>query len=128
MSGITRGVNSLHQGRLDELAMHPTLKPVALVADAIRDCSSRDGIVLDCFGGGGTTLIAAHKTGRRGYLIELDPLYVDVTVTRYQQLTGEAAVQADSDSTFIQVQSERASGSVPAQEIVAELGGRDSVG
>ena len=121
------GVNSLHQGRLDDLAMHPTVKPVALVADAIRDCSRRDGIVLDCFGGSGTTLIAANKTCRRGYLIELDPLYVDVSIRRYQQLTGEAAVHADSGSTFIQIQTERASGNVPAQEIAAELGGRDSV-
>jgi DNA modification methylase len=69
------GVNSLHQGGLDDLAVHPTVKPVALVADAIRDCSKRDGIVLDSFGGGGTTLIAAEKTGRRGYVMELDPAY-----------------------------------------------------
>ena len=121
------GVNSLHQGRLDDLAMHPTVKPIALVADAIRDCSRRDGIVLDCFGGSGTTLIAAHKTGRRGYLIELDPLYVDLIVKRYEQLTSEAAVLATSGSTFMQIQSERASGNAPAQEIAAELGG-NSVG
>ena len=60
--------------------MHPTVKPVALVADAILDCSKRGGIVLDCFGGSGTTLIAAEKTGRRGYVMELDPAYVDVTI------------------------------------------------
>ena len=122
------GVNSLHQGRLDDLAMHPTVKPVALVADAMRDCSRRDGIVLDCFGGSGTTLIAAHKTGRRGYLIELDPLYVDLIVKRYEQLTGEAAVLATSGSTFMQIQSERASGNAPAQEIAAELEGGNGVG
>jgi len=54
--------------------MHPTVKPVALVADAMRDCSNRDGIVLDSFGGSGTTLVAAHVTGRRGYVMEIDPL------------------------------------------------------
>jgi DNA modification methylase len=113
------GVNSLHQGQLDDLAMHPTVKPVALVADAIRDCSRRDGIVLDCFGGSGTTLIAAHKTGRRGYLIELDPQYVDVIIKRYQKLTGHPAVHADSGATFTQVQTERASGNAPAPEIKA---------
>src|SRR5262249_28456783 len=113
------GVNSLHQGRLDDLAMHPTVKPVALVADAIRDCSRRDGIVLDCFGGSGTTLIAADKTGRRGYLIELDPQYVDLIIKRYQKLTGVAAIHAGSGSTFIQMQSERASGDAFAPETKA---------
>jgi DNA modification methylase len=122
------GVNSLHQGRLDELAMHPTVKPVALVADAMRDCSRRDGIVLDCFGGSGTTLIAANQTGRRGYLIELDPLYVDVTIERFARLTGEAAIHAASGATFRQIQSERVSETAPTPEIVAELGGKDSVG
>jgi len=111
------GVNSMHAGRQDDLAMHPTVKPVALVADAIRDCSRRGGIVLDCFGGSGTTLIAAHKTRRRGYLIELDPLYVDVIIKRYQQLTGEAAVHAESGATFNQTQTERAGADAPASEI-----------
>jgi DNA modification methylase len=113
------GVNSMHRGRLDDLAMHPTVKPVALVADAIRDCSRRDGIVLDCFGGSGTTLIAAHKTGRRGYLIELDPLYVDVIIKRYQELTGETAIHAESGSTFLQIQIQRASEDAPQLEIKA---------
>jgi DNA modification methylase len=113
------GVNSLHQGRLDDLAMHPTVKPVALVADAIRDCSHRDGIVLDCFGGSGTTLVAAHKTGRRGYLIELDPLYVDLIIRRFEQLTGETAVHAESGSTFVQIQTERASEDAAAPEVIA---------
>jgi DNA modification methylase len=93
---------------------------VALVADAIRDCSRRGGIVLDCFGGSGTTLIAAHQTGRRGYLIELDPLYVDVTIKRYERLTGGAAVHAASGFTFVQLQTERASGNAPALEAKVE--------
>jgi len=66
------GVNSFGGGRSD-LGLHPTVKPVAMVADAIRDCSHRKGIVLDAFVGSGTTLIAAEKTGRRGYGIEIDP-------------------------------------------------------
>ena len=60
-----RGVNTLKSGRLEELALHPTVKPVAMIADAIKDVSRRGGIVLDLFGGSGSTLIAAHKTGRR---------------------------------------------------------------
>jgi DNA modification methylase len=101
------GVNSLHPGRLDDLAMHPTVKPVALVADAIRDCSHRDAIVLDSFAGSGTTLVAAHKTGRRGYLIELDPVYVDVTVKRFEQLTGETAIHADTGRSFDEMREQR---------------------
>ena len=69
-----RGVNTLKAGRLDELALHPTVKPVAMIADAMKDVSRRGGIVLDLFGGSGSTLIAAHKTGRRARLCELDPV------------------------------------------------------
>jgi DNA modification methylase len=71
------GVNTLREGRMEELAMHPTVKPVALVADAILDATKRGAVVLDCFGGSGTTLIAAEKMSRRGYVIEIDPTYVD---------------------------------------------------
>lgn len=102
------GVNSMRAGRLDELAMHPTVKPVPLVADAILDCSRRGGMILDCFGGSGTSLIAAEKTGRRGYLIELDPIYIDVTIRRFQKLVGESAIHGDSGLTFDQVQEQRA--------------------
>ena len=70
-----KGVNTLKAGRLEELALHPTVKPVAMIADAIKDVSERNGIVLDAFGGSGSILIAAHKTGRRARLIELDPIY-----------------------------------------------------
>jgi len=72
------GVNSLHPARRGELDLHPTVKPVALVADLIRDCSRRNGIILDPFGGSGTTILAAERTGRVARIIELDPLYVDV--------------------------------------------------
>jgi len=102
------GVNTMRAGRMDDLAMHPTVKPTALVADAILDCSKRRGIILDCFGGSGTTLLAAEKTGRRGYLMELDPAYVDVTIQRYQKFTGEAAIHATTGATFADTQTMRA--------------------
>jgi DNA modification methylase len=79
-----RGVNTLRAGRLDELALHPTVKPVAMIADAIKDVSHRGGMVLDLFGGSGSTLIAAHKTGRRARLCELDPVYGDRILRRWE--------------------------------------------
>ncbi len=94
------GINTFAAGRLDTLAMHPTVKPVALVADAIKDCSKRGGVVLDAFGGSGTTLIAAERTGRRGYVIEMDPRYVDVSIERFQQLGGEEAVHDETGLSF----------------------------
>ena len=69
-----------------------TVKPVALVADAIKDVSKRKGIVLDPFGGSGTTIIAAEKAGRRARAIELDPKYVDVAVHRWERYTGKTVV------------------------------------
>jgi hypothetical protein len=72
------GVNTFRRGRNDELRMHPTVKPVDLVADAIKDCSLRGAIVLDPFLGSGTSLIAAEKTGRKARGLEIDPRYVDV--------------------------------------------------
>jgi DNA modification methylase len=93
------GVNTFRRGRAEELAMHPTVKPVALVMDAIKDCSHRGGIVLDAFGSG-TTLIAAHRTGRAACLLEFDPLYVDVIIRRWQALIGEQARHAESGQTL----------------------------
>ncbi len=89
------GVNSMGKDRAEALEMHPTVKPVALVADAIKDCTRRGDIVLDPFGGSGTSLIAAQKCGRIGRLIEFDPLYCDVIVRRYQRLTGKLAVHVN---------------------------------
>lgn len=96
------GVNSFARetGEGNLLALHPTVKPVALVADAILDASERGDIVLDPFLGSGTTVIAAEKTGRSGYGIELDPRYVDTAVCRWQRLTGRQAVHAVSGQTF----------------------------
>src|SRR3984893_10713397 len=82
------------------LALHPTVKPVAMVADAILDCSARGDIVLDAFLGSGTTLIAAERTGRRCHGMELDPAYVDTSVRRWQKLTGGSARHAASGRIF----------------------------
>ena len=88
------GVNTMRPGRLEELAMHPTVKPVAMIADAIKDCSRRGGLVLDPFCGSGTILIAAERTGRNARAIELDPQYVDIAVRRWQKYAGKAATLA----------------------------------
>jgi DNA modification methylase len=101
------GVNTLRPDRLEELAMHPTVKPVAMVADAIRDCSGRGEAVLDAFAGSGTTLIAAETTGRIGYGLEIDPAYVDTAIRRWQALTGEAARHAETGLTFDATAAER---------------------
>jgi DNA modification methylase len=82
------------------LALHPTVKPVSLVSDAILDCTARGDIVLDGFLGSGTTVIAAERTGRRCYGTELDPGYVDTIIRRWQKLTGNAARHADSGRSF----------------------------
>jgi len=86
-----KGVNSFKAGRSEELALHPTVKPVQMIADAIKDASPRGGIVLDLFGGSGSTLIAAHKTGRRGYLCEIDPLYCDRILARWEAYAHDEA-------------------------------------
>jgi DNA modification methylase len=100
-------VNSLHPARRGDLALHPTVKPVALVADAIRDCSKRNGVILDPFGGSGTTILAAERTGRIARLIELDPRYVDVAVQRWQQRTGIEARERGSGRSFTEVAAAR---------------------
>ncbi|WP_310532750.1 DNA methyltransferase [Novosphingobium sp.] len=101
------GISSIGSARSEELAMHPTVKPVALIADAIRDCSRRSEVVLDCFGGSGSTLIAAEKTGRSARLIEYDPLYCDTIVRRWEKLTGKSAELAVSNETFEDVTEQR---------------------
>ena len=101
------GVNTWRAGRDAELEMHPTVKPTALVIDAIKDCSRRGDIVLDAFAGSGTTIIAAHKCRRKARAIELDPLYVDVAIRRWQAYTGEAATMAVTGDTFAAVEERR---------------------
>ncbi len=97
------GANSISPNRRAELAMHPTVKPVALVSDAIKDVTRRGDLVLDGFAGSGTTVLAAQRPGRRCYGIELDPGYVDVAIRRWQNLTGEDAVHANLDMTFAEL-------------------------
>ncbi|MPZ24833.1 MAG: DNA methylase N-4 [Dehalococcoidia bacterium] len=94
------GVNTLNPERRADLALHPTVKPVALVADAMLDCSKPRGLVLDSFLGSGTTIIAAEQTGRRCSGIELDPLYVDVAIRRWEQFTGSTARHARTGLSF----------------------------
>jgi DNA modification methylase len=95
-----RGLNSGGAGRLEELAIHPTAKPVRMLADAMIDLSAPNSIVLDPYGGSGSTLIAAEKTGRRARIIELDPIYVDRMVRRFQKYTKQDALFADTGETF----------------------------
>ena len=109
------GANAFGATRDDDLEMHPTVKPVALVMDAILDCSKRTGLVLDAFGGSGTTLVAAHKTGRRGYAIELDPLYCDVIVRRMIKLTGHKAVLVGTGESFEAIADARADAAQPVE-------------
>jgi DNA modification methylase len=96
------GANSFARGGEEGnlLALHPTVKPVTMVADAILDCTERGGIVLDAFLGSGTTVIAAERTGRRGYGLELDPAYVDTAIRRWQILTGGQARHGMSGRCF----------------------------
>ena len=101
------GVNSFG-GNREDLALHPTVKPTAMVADAIKDCSHRKGIVLDAFAGSGTTLVAAEQTGRRGYGIEIDPLYCDVIIRRMQKLFGLQATLEATGQPFEEVKVARA--------------------
>jgi DNA modification methylase len=94
------GISSLGANRAEELAMHPTVKPVALVADAIRDCTRRGEAVLDLFGGSGSTLMAAETCGRQSFLLELDPLYCDTIVRRWQTYTGKQATLEATGQLF----------------------------
>jgi DNA modification methylase len=94
------GVNTFRAGRLDDLKSHPTVKPVALVADAIKDVTRRGDIVLDTFSGSGTTLLAAERVGRKAYALELEPRFVDVAIRRWQAFTGRDAVHAETGLSF----------------------------
>ncbi|MCP5411440.1 MAG: ParB N-terminal domain-containing protein [Alphaproteobacteria bacterium] len=104
------GANAFGGSRDTDLAMHPTVKPVQLVADAILDTSNRGDLVLDAFGGSGTTLVAAEQTGRRGRAIEIDPHYVDTIVNRLERATGTKATHGHSSETFETLKAWRRSG------------------
>jgi DNA modification methylase len=101
------GITTMRAGRLEELALHPTVKPVALVADAIKDCSRRNGVILDPFLGSGTTVVAAERTARRARGIEIDPAYVDVAIKRWQTYTGKFAMLAATGQSFEEAEEER---------------------
>ena len=85
---------------MNDLAMHPTVKPVAMVADAIKDCSQRGAIVLDSFAGSGTLCIACENTGRNARVVEIDPAYCDVVIRRWQARTGKCAIHGTSQIAF----------------------------
>jgi DNA modification methylase len=105
---------------MDDLKMHPTVKPVALIADAMRDCSRRGSIILDAFAGSGSTIMAAEQIGRRAFCIEIDLRYVDVAVRRWQRFTGRDAVLESTRQAFDEVLTGRASkhsGCRPSQKV-----------
>jgi len=103
------GANTFRKGREEDLADHPTVKPVQMVLDAILDCSKPDGIILDPFAGVGTTLLAAHRAKRKGYGIELDPAYVDCALRRLEKECG-IEPRLDTGETFGEVAARRLSG------------------
>ena len=101
------GVTSIQGGRREDLKLHPTVKPVALIADAILDGSHRGDLVLDPFAGSGTIILAAENTGRRARAIEIEPRYVDVTIRRWQDQTGQDAIHAATGMTFAKTEAQR---------------------
>ncbi len=101
------GNNAFHSDRNKELGLHPTCKPVVLVADAILDCTHRDHIVVDPCVGAGTTLLAAEHTQRRAYVMEIDPKYVDISILRWQEMTGKQGIHIESGRTFSQIKAIR---------------------
>lgn len=111
------GISSLGANRDAELAMHPTVKPVALVADAIQDCSKRGAIVLDPFAGSGTTLIAAEKSGRQARLLEYDPAYCDTIVRRWETFTGKRATLATTGEPFEDVEEQRMQDGLETEQV-----------
>jgi DNA modification methylase len=101
VSGLVRSSRVEHE-------KHPTPKSLAMVEDALLDCTEKGDLVIDVFGGSGTTLMAAERTGRRARLLEIDPGYVDVIIERWQNYTGRQAKLAGSGLTFVQVRAQRA--------------------
>ena len=95
----------LRHQRPTKSELHPTMKPVSLVQRMIEWSSRPDDIVLDFFGGSGTTLIAAHKTGRKARITEMDPRFCDVIIRRWQNFTGKKAIHAATGKTFDEVAS-----------------------
>ena len=105
------GVSSFGKDRDEALLMHPTVKPVAMLKDILLDASRPNDIVVDGFLGSGSTLIAAEKVHRRCFGVEIDPKYVDVTLTRYRNDTGDEPIHADSGLTFSELATRRSAAS-----------------
>jgi DNA modification methylase len=101
------GINSFGTGRMEALASHPSVKPVALIADAMRDCTTKGDTVLDTFLGSGSTLLAAKKIGRRGYGLEIEPKYVDVAIRRWETYTKSEAILEGDGRTYAEVKAQR---------------------
>jgi DNA modification methylase len=108
-----RGVTSPTKEQREALALHPTVKPVAMVVDAIKDCSQRGDLILDPFCGSGTILIAAHRTGRRARAIELDPLYCDTAVLRWQAFAKDDATLEGTGQSYTEVMRHRRASARP---------------
>jgi DNA modification methylase len=109
-----KGVTGAGADKARERAMHPTVKPLALVKDALLDCTGKGDIILDLFGGSGTTLVAAEKIGRRARLMELDPKYADVIIRRWEAMSGKEAIHATLGLSFRSLGFGRPETAVPA--------------
>ncbi|WP_081740940.1 site-specific DNA-methyltransferase [Hyphomicrobium sp. 802] len=109
------GASSMGSDARRGLQDHPTVKPVAMLEDALLDMTNRDDIVLDPFLGSGSTLIAAEKTGRCCYGLELDPLYVDVILRRYHEVTGEQRILRETGETALELAERRMQETRPAE-------------
>jgi DNA modification methylase len=92
---------------LDELKSHPTVKPVALVADAIKDCTRRGDVVLDTFCGSGTTILAAERVGRHARTLEIEPRFADVAIRRWQVFSRKDAIHSETGVTFDEIATKR---------------------
>jgi DNA modification methylase len=101
------GVNTFRAGRLEDLKSHPTVKPVALVSDAMRDCTRRGDIVVDTFCGSGTTILAAERVGRRAFAVEIEPRFVDLAIRRWQAFTRKDAVHVETGQCFDELTADR---------------------
>lgn len=102
------GANAFKAAGREELVWHPTVKPLAMVADAMRDCTVKGDIVLDAFLGSGTTLMAAERIGRHCRGLEFEPKYIDVAILRWQSWTKLEAICAATGKTFGEIAAERA--------------------
>ena len=120
------GMNSFGAERDEALSMHPTMKPVRLVEDAILDCSKRGGLVLDGFVGSGTTLIAAERAGRRAFGLECEPRYVDLTLHRFRTFTGIEPIHVKTGFTLEELARTRPNRANPSERpgVKRRRGGR----